>query len=63
VRARLYHDAGLTPEIIATWEPEELRDMLVDWVEENDFDGIPPTPKETVHLINDARELPQLVIY
>jgi len=63
VRARLYHDAGLIPETIATWQPEELHTMLVKWIEENNFDGIPPTPKETIHLVNDARKLPKLVIY
>ena len=63
VRARLYHDAGLTPEIIAQWEPDELRTMLVEWVEQHDFDGIPPTPKETQNLVKDARRLPKLVIY
>ena len=63
VRARLYHDAGLTPEIIATWEPEELRAVLVQWLEENNFDGIAPTPKEVEHLVEDAKRLPLLVIY
>ena len=46
VRARLYHDAGLTPELIATWEPDELREMLVAWVENTGFEGIAPLPKE-----------------
>ena len=63
VRARLYHDAGLTPEIIAEWEPEALRAMLVAWVEERGFDGIAPLPKEVQHLVEDARKLPTLVIY
>jgi len=63
VRARLYHDTGLTPEIIATWEPEELHAMLVDWVAEHHFDGIPPTLKEVQNLVKDARTLPKLVIY
>jgi hypothetical protein len=63
VRARLYHDAGLTPEIIATWEPEDLRAILVRWVAENNFDGIAPTPKEVAHLVSDARRLPKLVTW
>jgi len=63
VRARLYHDAGLTPEIIATWEPGELREMLVEWVVENNFDGIAPLPKEVANLVKNARKLPKLVIY
>lgn len=61
VRARLYHDAGLNPETIATWEPGELRAMLVDWVERNDFDGIAPLPKEVQHLVKHARTLPMIV--
>ena len=63
VRARLYHDAGLTPEIIAAWEPDDLHAMLVEWVEETGFDGIPPFPKEVQHLVADARKLPPLVQY
>jgi hypothetical protein len=63
VRARLYHDAGLTPEIIATWDPIELRAMLVEWVKENNFDGIAPQPKEVQHLVKDATKLPKLVVY
>lgn len=63
VRARLYHDAGLIPASIATWEPQALSAMLVDWVSQHDFDGIPPTPKEVEHLVADARRLPTIVIY
>lgn len=63
VRARLYHDAGLTPAAIASWEPQALRAMLVDWVEQHDFEGIPPLPKEVEHLVADARKLPPIVIY
>ena len=63
VRARLYHDAGLTPEKIADWEPKALRAMLATWVEEHHFDGIAPLPKEVKHLVEDARKLPLLVIY
>jgi hypothetical protein len=63
VRARLYHDAGLTPEIIATWEPGELRAMLVAWVDETGFDGIAPLAKEVQNLVREARKLPKLVRY
>ena len=63
VRARLYHDAGLTPEIIATWEPEDLRAMLVAWVEETGFNGIAPLPKEARNLVREARRLPKIVQY
>ena len=63
VRARLYHDASLIPEIIAAWEPEDLHVMLAEWVEQNHFDGIPPLPKEVQNLVKDAQRLPKLVIY
>ena len=63
VRARLYHDAGLTPEIIATWEPDELRAMLVAWVDETGFDGIAPLPKEVQNLVRVACRLPKIVQY
>lgn len=63
VRARLYYDAGLTPEIIATWEPEELHAMLVKFVNHTKFDGIAPLPKEVRNLVDDARCLPKLVQY
>ena len=61
VRARLYYDAGLTPEKIATWEPEDLHAMLAEFVERTGFDGIAPLPREVQHLVNDARLLPKLV--
>ena len=61
VRARLYHDAGLTPEKIAAWEPEDLHAMLAEFVERTGFDGIAPLPREVQHLVNDARLLPKLV--
>ncbi len=63
VRARLYHDAGLTPEVIATWEPAELRAKLVAWVAETGFDGIAPLPKEVQNLVREARRMPKVVVY
>ncbi len=63
VRARLYYDAGLTPETIATWEPEELHAMLVEFVNRTGFDGIAPLPKEVRNLVADARSLPKIVQY
>jgi hypothetical protein len=63
VRARLYYEAGLTPEIIATWEPEDLQAMLTEFVNRTSFDGIAPLPKEVCNLVDDARRLPMLVQY
>jgi hypothetical protein len=43
IRARLYHDAGIdTLEKIAICDPEDLRDMVADFVERTGFDGITP---------------------
>jgi hypothetical protein len=62
IRARLYYDAGVdTVTDLATWEPEALRQMLVDYVERTRFAGIAPLPKEVDFTIAAARTLPQLV--
>jgi hypothetical protein len=62
VRARLYCDAGLdTFAGFAQWEPEILRQMLVDLVERTGFDGIAPLPKEIRNAIEVARSLPAVV--
>jgi hypothetical protein len=63
VRARLYFEAGLTPKLIASWEPEGLHRMLVDYVNHTSFEGIAPLPKEVHNLISDARKLPEIVVY
>jgi len=62
VRARLYHDAGVdTWEKIARWDPVEFRDMLVRFIEENSFPGIPPTSKEAVYTIESAKKIPSVI--
>ena len=64
VRARLYYDAGLdTPSKFTQWEPEALRQMLVEFVERTGFDGIAPLPKELRNTIAAARRLPEAVQY
>ncbi|MGD8544785.1 MAG: DUF4332 domain-containing protein [Candidatus Bathyarchaeota archaeon] len=64
VRARLYYDAGLdTLEKIAELDPEEMREMLKQFIEKNNFDGSPPLPKEAVMTVTLARHLPKLVEY
>jgi hypothetical protein len=64
VRARLYYDAGLdTPDKFTQWEPEALRQMLIEFVERTGFDGIAPLPKELRGAITDARQLPKVVQY
>jgi hypothetical protein len=64
VRARLYYDAGLdTPDKFTQWEPEALRQMLVEFVERTGFEGIAPLPKELRNAITKARQLPEAVQY
>ena len=64
IRARLYYDAGVdTLQELAGWEPDKLREMLVDFVERTGFDGIAPLPKEAASAVATARRLPQIVEY
>jgi hypothetical protein len=64
VRARLYYAAGVdTPRKLAAWEPDTLRDMLIEFIEKSSFDGIPPTPKEAASTIASAAKLPDVVDY
>ena len=64
IRARLYYDAGVdTVEKMAEWDPEELRAMLIKFVEQTGFDGIAPLPKEATSTVKTARKLPKIVEY
>jgi hypothetical protein len=64
IRARLYHDAGVdTVEKMAGWEPEELRAMLLEFVERTGFEGIAPLSAEAAFSVARAKELPQIVEY
>jgi predicted flap endonuclease-1-like 5' DNA nuclease len=64
IRARLYYDAGVdTVEKLARWDPEELRDMLADFVERTGFDGIAPLPKEAASAVATAKRLPEAIEY
>lgn len=64
VRARLYFEAGLdTLEKIAKWDPEEMREMLKEFIKKSNFDGIAPLPKEAVMTVTLARHLPKIVEY
>jgi hypothetical protein len=64
VRAKLFYNAGLeTPEQIAALQPEEVRQVLIEYIEHTGFPGIPPTPKEAVHSVMLARYLPRVVEY
>jgi hypothetical protein len=64
IRARLYLDAGVdTLEKMASSDPEELREMLLDFVERTGFHGIAPLPKELEFSVARAKALPKLVEY
>jgi len=64
IRTRLYYDAGLdTPDKFTSWDPDELRKMLVDFVKRTGFKGIAPLPKEIRFTIAAARKLPPAVEY
>jgi len=63
-RARLYYDAGLdTVETIARLEPEELREIVVDYVARSGFDGLPTLLAEAEFTVEKARNLPSIVEY
>jgi len=62
IRARLYFDAGVDClETMAQWNPEEMRQMLVEFVRRTGFEGIAPLPKEARNSVEAARKLPKLV--
>lgn len=64
IRSRLYHDAGVdTIGKLAEWDPEELRAMLVAFVEDTGFEGIAPLPKEVASSVATAKRLPRIVEY
>jgi hypothetical protein len=64
VRARLYFSAGVdTPEKMAEWDPTELREMLLGFIEESGFQGIAPLPKEARNAVADAKKLKSIIDY
>ncbi len=64
VRARLYFDAGVDAvEKIAAFEPEELRTIVIHYVAESGFEGIPILPAEAKFTVNEARKLPRIIEY
>lgn len=64
VRARLYYDVGLdTPDKFTDRDAEDLRQMLIAFVEQTGFQGIASLPKELRNAIATARTLPKVVEY
>jgi predicted flap endonuclease-1-like 5' DNA nuclease len=64
IRARLYHDAGVdTVAEMAGWDPEELRAVLLEFVDRTGFEGIAPLPAEAAFSVARAKELPKIIEY
>jgi hypothetical protein len=64
IRARLYVDAGIdTVAKMAEWEPEALREVIVEFVEHTGFEGVPTLPAEARATVAEARRLPLLIDY
>jgi hypothetical protein len=64
VRARLYYDAGIdTVEAIAKLKPEELCEIVGEYIAETGFDGIPTLLAEAKFTVAKAKELPLIVEY
>jgi hypothetical protein len=63
IRARLYYDAGAdTVEKIASFDPDQLLSLTMEFVQRTHFDGIAPLPKEVRSTIETARKLPKIVV-
>jgi len=64
VRARLYYNAGIdTVEKFAKWDPEKLREYLIEFVQRTGFKGMAPLPKEARNAVKTAKRLPKIVKY
>jgi hypothetical protein len=64
IRARLYVDAGIdTVAKMAEWEPEALREAIVEFVARTGFEGVPTLPAEARATVAEARKLPQVIEY
>lgn len=60
--SRLYYDAGLdSPAKIAAFEPKQLHEFFVKFVNESGWDGMVPNPKDLVGNIKSARKLSRIV--
>jgi hypothetical protein len=64
IRARLYHEAGLdTIDKMAACDSDEMRKILVDFIQKTGFKGIPPTAGEAQHTVTMAKYLKRRVQY
>jgi hypothetical protein len=48
---------------MAQWEPDDFREMLVEFVEWTGFEGIAQLPKVLHNAVETARSLPSMVEY
>jgi hypothetical protein len=62
IRARLYHDSGVdTIDKMSSMNPEELIQLTRSYIKKNNFNGIPPTPKEAEYTIKEAKSASRIV--
>jgi site-specific recombinase XerD len=60
--SRLYYDVGLdSPAKIAEFEPKQLHEYFVKFVEESGWKGMVPNPSDLVSNIKSARKLSKIV--
>jgi hypothetical protein len=52
-----------TIEKMAQWDPVELREMIVEFVERTGFEGIATLPAEARFTVQKAKEMPIIVEY
>ena len=60
--SRLYYEAGLdSPAKVAAFEPKELHEFFIKFVEETGWDGMVPNPSDLVQNIKSAGKLSKVV--
>jgi hypothetical protein len=60
--SRLYYNSGLdSPAKIAEFEPKQLHEFFVKFIDETGWDGMVPNPKDLVSNIKSARKLSKIV--
>ncbi len=60
--SRLYYETGLdSPRKIAEFEPRQLHEFFVKFIEESGWDGMVPNPKDLANNIRNAKKLSKLV--
>jgi len=52
-----------TVEKIAAFKQEELREQVVAYINQSDYNGVPTLPSEAIYTVEKARELPLMIEY